>query len=245
MPGRHGIAADRNVVDAIAPLGVGRGVERVAEHQHEGAHVRVNLAEHPHDARAIEPYGLRLAARVAAQVELPCLRQREHVVVGAVVVRKVDERPGVDGEDVRQERFVALVHPRPSGVSRLERRRRCGLQVDDRTPGVRRLARARRAEVGDARPALGRRHHAPDLDAAADGAERPLGRRGYGAQHERHREARSQPYRPLSHVKTSTTSAQPRNAPARRGRRRAHSAAVTGARRDSAARHTRRQPRGA
>ena len=58
----------------------------------------------------IEAYRLRLAARVAAEIESLRLRQRKDVVVGGVVVREIDDRADGDREHVRHEGLVALIH---------------------------------------------------------------------------------------------------------------------------------------
>ena len=98
----------------------------VREDEDERAHVRVDVAEHPHHAGPIEADRLGAPDGIAAEVEAPRRREREHVVVDAVAVREVDDGAGADGEHVGHERLVALVHPlaRPRPVPRTPPRAR-------------------------------------------------------------------------------------------------------------------------
>ena len=50
------IAMGDAFVDLVTALGIRYREERVAEHEDEGIHVRMDVAEHPHDAGAIEPH---------------------------------------------------------------------------------------------------------------------------------------------------------------------------------------------
>src|SRR5688500_8254583 len=50
VPRGHGVGAGREVVDAVPTVDVGRREVRMAEDEDEGAHVRVNVAEHSDDA---------------------------------------------------------------------------------------------------------------------------------------------------------------------------------------------------
>ena len=104
------------------------------EDQDEGVHVRVDVAEHAHDARTIEPDGLRAPGGVAAEVEAPRLREREDVVVRAVVVGEVDRRAHRHRQQVRDERLVPLVHRHATAVAVFERALRRRLEVHDRAP---------------------------------------------------------------------------------------------------------------
>ncbi len=145
----------------------------MVEDQDERVHVRVDVAEHAHDAWMIEPHGLRVARAVAPQIEALTLREREHVVVGAIVVREVDGRPDRDGEQVRHERLVALIHPRACGFAVLERALRRGLEVHDRAPPLAGVALGALAELGRHGPPLARHLDAGQLDPSShDGAAR-------------------------------------------------------------------------
>ena len=154
VPRDHVVGARRHVVDAVAAVGVGQREERMAEHEDERVHVRVDVAEHAHDAGPVEAHRLGAAGGVAAEIERPRLRERKHVVVDAVAVGEVDDRAGGDRQHVRHERLVALIH---HGVARfvcLERAARRRLEVDDRPQAIGEVARRRRAEVGDGWPPL-------------------------------------------------------------------------------------------
>ena len=177
VPRHDGVGARRDVVEAIAALGVGHREERMAEHQDERAHVRMDLAEDPHDSRPIEPDRLGPAGGIAAEIERRRLREREHVVVDAIAVRKIDDRAGRDRQHVRRERLVALIHDGVSRLVLLERAARRGFQIHDRLHGIRARWRApwrRRRTRWDAvpRPAAGRRTSMrPRIDAVG-GAHR-------------------------------------------------------------------------
>ena len=67
VPRDHPVGPRRYVVDPVPAVGIGHREERMAEHQDEGIHVGVDVAEHPHDARAVEAHGLRAPGRVAAR----------------------------------------------------------------------------------------------------------------------------------------------------------------------------------
>ena len=72
VPSFHAIdavGAGRHVLDAVAPLAVGHREERMAEDEDEGVHVRVDVAEHAHDAGPIEADRPRVAGRVAPEIE--------------------------------------------------------------------------------------------------------------------------------------------------------------------------------
>jgi hypothetical protein len=132
--------------------------------------VRVDLAEHPDDSGAIEPHGFRPSGGVASEVEPLGLRQREHVVVGAIVVGKVHRRADGDRQQVRHERLAALVHPRVDvfALLRLERAFRRRLEVDDRSPPFRRVAGRPFTELTRCGPAFDHDRHTRKLDAPAD-----------------------------------------------------------------------------
>jgi hypothetical protein len=82
-PRNQRVGAGRHAVDLVAAIRVRHAEEAVREHQDEGVHVRVDLAEHAHHARPIEPHGLRSSRGIASQIEPLRLREREDVVVGA------------------------------------------------------------------------------------------------------------------------------------------------------------------
>ena len=152
VPDRERVAARGHGLQPIAPVGVGGREEAVREHQHVGAHVRVDLAEDTHDTRPVEDDRARLAARVAAQVEAARLREREDVVVDAVAVREVDRAADGDREHRRDEGLVALVEHRAPGRRRLESRLRCRLEIHDAATAVGGLARRRHPELGHGGP---------------------------------------------------------------------------------------------
>ena len=174
-----GVGAGRDVVDAVAALGVGDREEAVAEHQDEGAHVRVDVAEHPHDARAVEAHRLRAAGGIAPEVERLRLREREHVVVGrgrcsgsppsCPTVMASTWGTNVSSRwSMRARGCVALV----------ERAARRGLQVDDAAAAVGAAGAAGIAEPPRRWGAAGLARRLPELDAAAQrrrrrGAARP------------------------------------------------------------------------
>ena len=211
---------------AIAAVGVGHREERMAEDQDEGVHVRVDVAEDAHDAGAIEATDLRVAGGVAPEVERLRLREREHVVVEAVGVGKVDRRAGHDREHVRHERLVALIHHargRLRGLSNAPR------GADSRYTTERRRSASRRAAPASPRSATpGRRSiggaRARQLDAAADRSapRAPLRRRRpptarTGSAGTRRRDGS----RTAVHLRTRTPAAPRQVSVAARGRRRA------------------------
>ena len=61
VPRDDGVGARRHVLEPVRPSGVGDGEVAVREHEDERAHVRMDVAEHAHDARAIEAHRLRAA----------------------------------------------------------------------------------------------------------------------------------------------------------------------------------------
>ena len=67
------------------------------------------MALREHQARLIEPLHLGRSHRVQAQVEPLPLAIREDVVVHRVIVREVHASPGLDHQDVRNERTVILI----------------------------------------------------------------------------------------------------------------------------------------
>ena len=194
VPGDHAVVARRHVVDVVTPLAVGHREVRMAEHEDERAHVRVDVAEHAHDARPIEADRPRVTGGVASEIEAGRLRERKHVVIELVRIRKIDRRAGHDGEQMRHERFVALVHHRSAAFVDLEGASRRRLQVDHRAHPIVHVARRRRAQIGDAGPALHLRHHPPHLYPPSDHAVPCGGHRGHkgdkghkGQQRQQHR----------------------------------------------------------
>ncbi len=171
---RDGVGAGRHVVDPVAAVGVGDGEEAVREHQDERAHVRMDVAEDAHDARPLEADGLRSARRVAPEIEAAHVGQREHVVIGAIVVREVDDRADGDRQHARHEALVALIHADAALVRLAERAARRALEIHD----------ADRALVGvivpviaaadrrDRRPPIGAHRLRRQIDAAANRAVR-------------------------------------------------------------------------
>ena len=87
-----------------------RGIVKygLIQHQNRRAHVRVDVAEHLHDAGLREPAGLLWPFGIAAEVEAGRPRQRKHVVEDRIVVGKLDRRSARDGHHVRNERLVLL-----------------------------------------------------------------------------------------------------------------------------------------
>src|SRR6185503_7403245 len=101
-----GHVADREVVGIV-----GRCEERIGQHENDGAHIRMNVAEHLHGSRAIEGYRAGLPFRVAAEIEplgAGRRRERKDVVIHVVFVREVDGRALENGQHMRHEPFVVL-----------------------------------------------------------------------------------------------------------------------------------------
>src|SRR5580765_4232661 len=78
IPRRHRVGAGRNAIDSVAALVVGHREEAMGEHENERIHVRMDVAEDPHDAWIAESHRLRSSLRIAAEIERPRLRQRKH-----------------------------------------------------------------------------------------------------------------------------------------------------------------------
>src|SRR5215471_19239806 len=141
----------------------------MAEHEDEGVHVRVDVAEHPHDAGPVEPYGLGVPRRVTTEVELSGLREREHVVVDPIAVWEIDDRAGRDRQHVRDEPLAALVHDRTGSLDLFESAPRRGIEVDDRLQTIRDIEGCgRRPEFGDGWTTLGGRRPASQFHTPGD-----------------------------------------------------------------------------
>ena len=102
-------------------------------------------------------------------------REREHVVINEVAVRKIDDRADHDGEDVRDEAFVTLIHGRAARVPFIERGPRRRLEIHHSAAQVRKVARARRARSRDVGPPLDRLVELANLEPAPDAACRLSG----------------------------------------------------------------------
>ena len=118
----------------------------------------------------LEPDGLRRSGRITSEVEGPGLREREHVVIGPVVVGEIHRRPGHDRENVRDERLVALVQPGARLVAGIEGRARRRVEIDHGPAAVGRAMTGVHAELGDVRPRLVIGASRPELHPAPDHA---------------------------------------------------------------------------
>ena len=163
------VGAGRDVVDPVAPLGVGHREERVAEDQDERVHVRVDVAEHAHDAGAIEADGLRPAGGVAAEVEARassraktrcgrCGRCSGNSTVVPVVIASTWGTKVSLRWSITARRRLGL----------LERAARRRFEIHDRRASA--SASGAAARRGRRRPAAGARAagERPQLDASAD-----------------------------------------------------------------------------
>ena len=138
----------------------------------------MNVAEDANDAWAIETDSFRSADGVAAKIEGLRFRKRKHVVIGVIVVRKVDGRTRDDSQHVRLERFVALIHPRARLVGPFERGARGRVEIHDAAP-IRRFVICPHSEVRDADAGSVFRRRLAEFDAAADDSgDAPRRRRG-------------------------------------------------------------------
>ena len=108
-PHDHIVLPKRHPVDPVPPLYVGGSVVPMREDENESTHVRVDLAENAHDTGPVEAQRLGTAFGVAPKVEALRLREREHVVVDGVAIRKLHRRANGDGERVRDESLFALM----------------------------------------------------------------------------------------------------------------------------------------
>src|SRR5690606_35639126 len=91
----------------------------------------VNVAEDRDDAGSVEAHGAIAPGREAAEIERTNAGERKDVVERRVVVRKVDDRTGWNGEDARQEALAALIHARASRLEIRKRLPRRRLEIDD------------------------------------------------------------------------------------------------------------------
>ena len=164
--------------------------------------------------------GLRAPGGVAPEIEAPRLRQREDVVVRAIVVGKVDRRADRHRQQVRDERLVPLVHrrrgrrrgprTRPWARSR-SRRPRAGAPSTSRTgPSPRSPADGRRS-VSERQPR--------QFDASADGHAPRLRRPGRRQRRQQHRGRQRRRPTAASGVRTTASPGAP--AASRRAPRRA------------------------
>src|SRR6185437_7614364 len=101
---------DREVVVVVR-----RREVRIRQHEHDGAHLRMNVAEHLNRSRFLERDRARRALGIAAEVESLATGsggagKREDVVIYVVLVWKIDRRSTHDGEHVRNEALVVLRH---------------------------------------------------------------------------------------------------------------------------------------
>ena len=169
MPADERVPAGRDVGQLERAVGRRNREIRMIEDEDRGAHVRVDVAEHLHQARLVESLAPRLASRVPAQVERRRRGQREHVVEERIAVGKFDRRSARDRQHVRDERLVFLPEFRFRRAQRTAERRI--LQVDDDVAdfgdggGGVFADRSRRVDVGGQRRADAR----GQFDAAADG----------------------------------------------------------------------------
>ena len=142
VPRHDGVRPGRHVVDAVPAFLVRHGEVAVREHEDERAHVRMDVAEDADDARAVEADGLRAACGIAAEIEAARLREREDVVIGAVVVREV-HRGARRRSPARAARSSRRADRGARAVPRGRRRRRAAPGPGrPRCGGDRRLSRA-------------------------------------------------------------------------------------------------------
>jgi hypothetical protein len=128
----------------------------------------VDVAEHAHDARAIEADRFGFARRVAAEIEAFRLRQREHIVERLVAIGEIHHGAHGHREHVRHERFVALVHDRANRLTLFEGTARRRFEIDDAAAQVGQVARAGTAWLLNFGPSLGRPRDVPDVQASAN-----------------------------------------------------------------------------
>ena len=142
VPGDHGVGARRHVVEPVSALVVGDGEVAVREDEDERAHVRVDVAEHAHDAGTIELDRLRAADGVAPEVERLGGREREHVVVGASLLGKSTVVPATIARTCGTNaslRWSSLARGSSRWSNAALRR---GLEIDDAAAAVGRVVRA-------------------------------------------------------------------------------------------------------
>src|SRR6185503_12153288 len=103
VPGLEHPGARRDVGDRVAAVLRDLRPVRVVAHQHEAAHLRVDVAVDADDAGVLEDLGRGLGLLVELEVEAVVARDREHVVEDGVLVRELHARADADHRDARQE----------------------------------------------------------------------------------------------------------------------------------------------
>ena len=180
VPHRHRVGARRHVLDAIPSVVVGHREITVGEDENEGVHVRMDVAEHADDARPLEAHRFRLARGVAPEIELLRLRERKDVVVGVVVVGEVHVGAGDDGQHVRHETLVALIHPRAAVFALFERGAWRGFEIDDAAPPFEGIAHGGHAQGAGIRAGIAQRPLRTHVHPSADRPGRGRRRAGSG-----------------------------------------------------------------
>src|SRR5437667_683873 len=108
MPADDGVIAGWHVLEGVMTLGIGRSEKRVREHEHDRAHVGMDVTEHLDDPCFGKRLRFGASFGVSAEVEGSCTRQGEHVVIKVVLVEEVDAAALKHGQNMWLETFVAL-----------------------------------------------------------------------------------------------------------------------------------------
>src|SRR5450631_2894286 len=116
MPSDDVVLAIRNILDLVAPAGIGLGEVGSGADNDIARHLRVDVAKQWHYTRGIELEGLLVALGPCTEVVSVLLvaadRGPEHVVLHVVAVLEVNRRPDLNDRDVRTEHQAFLVDQR-------------------------------------------------------------------------------------------------------------------------------------
>src|SRR5262249_6901247 len=143
------------------------------DYRDDGAHGRMNIAEHPHDAGMPEYLALRRAGRVQPDIERLAAEIRKRTVEDRIEVGKIYRAAHRYREHVRREMTVALDHLDALG-RRVHAAALYRLQPDDHARVVLRPAHRGIFRIGDldgsanAANASGRHRRQPDGQARND-----------------------------------------------------------------------------
>lgn len=102
------IAAVWNVRDANSPRGIRNSIIRSVDHDHHGAHFRMDIAKEKANTDAIKADRACRASFVKAQIKTLSFEQREDIVKKRIAIREINDCTNLDGQEMRFKYFMTL-----------------------------------------------------------------------------------------------------------------------------------------